>query len=163
MPDPVVILKRHAVRGKQRVTGYLDSKRCVDFMGYLCATGQCVGIEAKETTQARWKLDTRLRTHQLEFLQRLARAGGIAAVYVRRLPGEDSITGADYLVPVTPTGLVIGNSASFAWSVLAEYHIPPRKTYIDAMCAQPDTTNTADNAQRIHWSTYCVEGWPGLR
>lgn len=155
VPDPVVITGREG----SKVRGRLDIRRTVDYLGWCTATGVVVGLECKETSTGgkRWTLDARLRTHQLEHLRSIATAGGVAAIYVRRLAALDNPQGADYLVPVSSDGIPHhGTSpASITWADLERWRIGPRHAW-------PDAIITPGSGGVWWWRAYTREGWASM-
>lgn len=98
IPTPVQIQRD---LGEGKVYGRKLRGRFVDFQGHLVG-GRHVAIEVKDYTEKRkagraeWYLEGRfplsnIAEHQMATMQRVARMGGIGALYVRRIRGRVAV------------------------------------------------------------------------
>lgn len=90
-------------KGSKHVKAVRQARVWVDFAGLICGSGQCVALEAKATSAARWSAASVATAEQLEILATVARHGGFAALYVRRLSSAGTVEG-DYLLPYSEGG-----------------------------------------------------------
>lgn len=93
-------------KGSKHVKAVRQARAWVDFAGLICGSGQCVALEAKATSAARWSAASVATDHQLEILATVARHGGFAALYVRRLSAAGTVEG-DYLLPYSSGGVAL--------------------------------------------------------
>lgn len=93
-------------KGSKHVKAVRQARAWVDFAGMICGSGQAVALEAKATSAARWSASSVATEHQLEILATVARHGGFAALYVRRLSPAGTVE-ADYLLPYSRGGVAM--------------------------------------------------------
>lgn len=153
IPTPVQI--KRALKGGQ-VVGELRQPVAPDFLGWWKTPEgmpRFVAVEVKhaeatDTNARRFVLADKLRTdkegHQGLFLDRLARDGGVAAVFVWRQEGN-----ADYLIPIHPD---LGDLPSLArpswtWEALEPWKMPPMATLERALSS---------------WERYSAHGWAAM-
>lgn len=149
VPTPVQI--KRTVGGGQ-VIAELRAPVAADFLGWWKGEGGLVPLavevkHAQDTAEHRHRfaLPEKLRAdkggHQAAFLHRLARDGGIAAVFVWR-----QSTRAEYLVPIHPEMEALPSLGvpSWAWDALEPYRVPPMTSLAAALG---------------RWTAYRAGGW----
>lgn len=149
VPTPVQV--KRAV-GHGQVIGELRAPVAPDFMGWWKGEAGLapLAVEVKHAQDTaehrhRFALPDKLRAdkggHQAAFLQRLARDGGIAAVFVWQ-----QSTRAEYFVPIHPDlgALPSLDVASWPWDALLAYRVPPMTSLAPAL---------------DHWTAYRAGGW----